>query len=99
MVHSVGGGSQQSNGQLSFNSDNLNGPGSVPVERAGRKSRRKLSARFKEMYTTNTIRTKQSIDSESNISSRSSNDQGRMMLLANSRGVQPRQQYNSEGQK
>ena len=93
MVHSVGGESIHSNGHLSYNSDNLNGPGSVPVANVGKKSRRKLSARFKQMYTTNTIRTKQSIDSESNFSSQSGggqNDKSRMMMMNNSRGIQPR---------
>ena len=92
MVHSVGGESIHSNGHLSYNSDNLNGPGSVPVANVGKKSRRKLSARFKQMYTTNTIRTKQSIDSESNFSSQSGgqNDKNRMMLMNNSRSNPPR---------
>ena len=99
MVHSAGGESIHSIGHLSYNSDNMNGPGSVPVANVGKKSRRKLSARYKKMYTTNTIRTKESIDSESNLSSQSGggqNDKGRMMMMNNSRGIQ--QQYNSEGQ-
>ena len=70
MVQSQGPGSTSSIGQLSYNSDNQsNMYGSVPVDhRPHKRPRKKLSARFREMQPIK-IRTKQSIDSESNVSS------------------------------
>ena len=70
IAQSEGGGSQQHNSidNISFNSGSRHGTGSLPVSMARKKSR-KLSARFKEMYTANTVKTKQSIDSGSNFSS------------------------------
>ena len=68
MVQSEGGG-RNSIDNLSFNSGSRIGPGSLPVAVAGKRSRRKLSTQFTQMYKSNTVKTKQSIDSKSNRSS------------------------------